>query len=120
MFKWVFSSLVVVACLFGIVLLVTELPEKEQTAEPSPSFTVPDAPVDMAAAEQIYKSNCLSCHGDQLQGRVGPELARVGSEMAKEQIYKQIAQGGGGMPKYENKLSEEQLIILTNWLASKQ
>ncbi|THF73773.1 c-type cytochrome [Cohnella fermenti] len=117
MYKWIMSTLIVAACLFGIGLLANGLPEKEESAEPSASFTVPDTVVDIAADQQIYKSSCLSCHGDQLQGGVGPKLTTVGSEMTKEQIYKQIKNGGGGMPKFESRLTEDELINLTNWLA---
>mgnify|MGYP001165982597 CR=1 FL=1 len=117
--KWLMSGLVAAACLFGIGLLVFALPDKEKSAEPAESFAVPDVAVDAAAAEQIYKSNCLSCHGDQLQGRVGPELDAIGTAMTQEEIYKKIANGGGGMPKFKDKLTEEELTQITLWLAAK-
>lgn len=114
------SGLIAVACLFAVLLLAYELPEKEHAAEPSAPFTVPDTPNDAAAAEQLYKSSCLACHGDQLQGGMGPALTQVGADMSKEKIYKQILNGGGGMPKFEGRLSEDELITLTNWLAEKK
>jgi len=121
-YKWIMSGIVAVACLFAVGLLIYALPEKEpsESAEPSSSFAVPDAPVQAEAAEQIYKSSCLSCHGDQLEGRLGPKLSQVGATLTKEQIYKQIAKGGGGMPKFEGKLSEDELVTITNWLAEKK
>jgi len=118
--KWIMSALITVACLFGIVLLVYGLPDKEKKAESSATFTVPDKPIDAPAAEQIYKSNCLSCHGDQLQGGMGPALNQVGTSMSKEKIYKQIMNGGGGMPKFGGRLSDDEVITLTNWLADKK
>lgn len=120
MFKWIMSTLIAAACLFGVVLLAYELPEKEQSTESSGLFPVPHTPNDTAAAEQIYKSNCLSCHGDHLQGGMGPALNQVGTSMSKEKIYKQIMNGGGGMPKFEGRLSEDEVVTLTNWLADKK
>lgn len=118
--KWIVSGIVTVACLFGIYLLVYDMPNKENAAVPSESVSIPDTPVDADAAMQIYRSNCLSCHGDQLSGGFGPNLTNVGATMDKETIYKQISQGGGGMPKFESKLTEDELITLTNWLAGKK
>ena len=117
MVKWLLSTLVCFACALGIYLLTTGLPEKEKAVEGT-TFTVPERAVDVAGSEQIYKSMCLSCHGDQLQGNVGPKLAHVGDSMTKEQIYKKISGGGGVMPPLEERLSEDELITVTTWLAS--
>lgn len=120
MYKWIMSGLIVVVCLFGVGLLLNNLPAKERPAASSASSAIPDRPVDAAAAEPIYKSNCLSCHGDQLQGGIGPELTKVGSTMSKESIYKQIANGGGGMPKFKGRLSDDEIAAIATWLAAKQ
>lgn len=117
--KWLMAALVVAACLFGVYLLTT-MPPKEQDAAPSDTFAVPDVPLDADAAMQLYKANCLSCHGAELQGKFGPALAKVGSTLSKEQIYKRIEQGGGGMPKFAGKLTDDQLANLANWLAGHQ
>lgn len=114
--RWIMTALIVVACLFGVYLLTT-MPQKEREAGPSESFTVPDVAVDADAAMQTYKVSCIACHGADLQGKMGPALTKVGAEMSKERIYKQIAEGGGGMPGFESKLSENELVNLANWLA---
>ncbi|MBB6673605.1 c-type cytochrome [Cohnella nanjingensis] len=115
--KWILAGIVTIACVFGLYLLVSQLPPRQEAAEPSASIAVPAQPADAAGAAQVYKSNCLSCHGDQRQGGLGPSLAEVGTSMTPEQIYKQIKNGGGGMPGFGKRLTEEQLTNLTNWLA---
>ncbi|WP_171056306.1 c-type cytochrome [Paenibacillus sinopodophylli] len=118
--KWIMSAFVGFAGLLTVFLLLFNLPAKEEVAEENNAVTIPDMPVDTAAAETIYKSSCLPCHGDQFQGAMGPALDKVGATMSKEKIYKQIVQGGGGMPGYKDRLSEKEIVNLTNWLASFQ
>jgi cytochrome c551 len=72
--------------------------------------------------QSLYKQSCLSCHGNTLEGRVGPKtnLQQVGKRMSKEQITKQIASGGNGMPGFGTKLTAEEIQALAEWLATKQ
>ncbi|GAA3409926.1 c-type cytochrome [Paenibacillus hodogayensis] len=73
-------------------------------------------------AETIYKKQCLSCHGDQLQGRIGPStnLTKVGGKLDREQIVAQISKGGNGMPGFKGKLNETEIGTLADWLAAKK
>lgn len=114
--KWFMAVLVVAACMFGVYLLTT-MPQKEREADPSESYAVPDVTVDAEAAMQTYKVSCIACHGADLEGKMGPALTKVGAEMSKVRIYQQIAQGGGGMPGFKSKLSEDELVNLANWLS---
>lgn len=116
MHKWIMATLLGVAGLLAVYLLTFNLPEKEELVAEE-EFTVPDTPADAATAEAFYKSNCMGCHGDQYQGAMGPALAGIGSVQSKEQIYKKIMNGGGGMPAFEDQASEEEIINITNWLA---
>ncbi|PZE19814.1 cytochrome c [Paenibacillus xerothermodurans] len=77
------------------------------------------------ASEQVktlYTQNCLSCHGGNLEGRVGPptNLQQVGGRMTKEQISGQIKNGGNGMQPFANKLKPEEIDALAEWLAGKK
>ncbi|MFC4809939.1 c-type cytochrome [Paenibacillus sp. GCM10023250] len=78
--------------------------------------------IGSADTPQIFKSNCVSCHGSDLQGRMGAStnLTRVGKRMTKEQIKKQIKQGGGGMPAFSSRLSDAQINELASWLSGKK
>lgn len=139
--KWLKSVVIAACCVFAVVLMFYSLNDREKPAEPptaapgasaspsgspaaspgaSPSASAPAQAVDEAAAMTIYKSNCLACHGDQLQGQMGPKLANVGSAMTADQIKTQITNGGGGMPAFKGTLTDDQIQTLTNWLAAKK
>ncbi|MHA6482998.1 c-type cytochrome [Paenibacillus sp. strain BS8-2] len=80
-----------------------------------------DAPNATAA---LYQSRCLSCHGSELQGRVGNEtnLQQVGARLSAEDIAAQIRDGSedGLMPAFGDQLTEEQITGLSDWLAGKR
>lgn len=72
-------------------------------------------------AVEIYKKDCLVCHGNQLQGTMAhSQLDKVGSALTKEQIRNKILKGGGGMIAYKDRLSEDEVNVLTEWLAAKK
>ncbi|REK71144.1 c-type cytochrome [Paenibacillus paeoniae] len=74
--------------------------------------------VDAAAAEAIYKQNCIGCHAVDLSGGVGPNLQKVGAKLSADQIKATITNGRGGMPAYKDQLSSADIDTLSNWLAS--
>nr|WP_275589187.1 cytochrome c [Paenibacillus sacheonensis] len=71
---------------------------------------------------QVFRSNCISCHGTDLKGRMGDStnLTKVGNRMSKAQIAAQIKQGGGGMPPFSGKLQDSQIEELAAWLSAKK
>lgn len=70
-------------------------------------------------AEKIYSQKCSSCHGDNLQGGMGPELAKVGASKSKDEIADIIKNGTqGGMPA--NLISGDDLDTVADWLAAKK
>ncbi|KJE28432.1 cytochrome [Geobacillus kaustophilus] len=71
-----------------------------------------------AAAEQIFKQNCASCHGQDLSGGVGPNLQKVGSKYSKDEIKNIIANGRGAMPA--GIIKGEDADKVAEWLASKK
>lgn len=73
-----------------------------------------------ADAATIYKQNCASCHGGNLEGGGGPKLQTVGAKLSKDQIAGLISNGRGGMPAFKNRLSETDIGSLSDWLAAKK
>ncbi|MEW5551907.1 cytochrome c550 [Peribacillus frigoritolerans] len=51
-----------------------------------------------ASPEDIYKQNCISCHGDAYQGGVGPALKGVGDRLSVDEVKDVITNGRGSMP----------------------
>lgn len=75
--------------------------------------------VDSAAAEDIFKSNCSSCHGADLSGGAGPDLTKVGADHSKADIEDIIQNGKGGMPA-QKQVTGDDLDTLASWLAEKK
>ena len=69
-------------------------------------------------AETFYNQKCSSCHGGELQGGAGPELAAIGSKYSQEEIEGIIANGQGIMPK--ELLKGEDASAVAEWLAGKK
>lgn len=68
--------------------------------------------------EGIYQQSCVSCHGQNLEGGVGPQLSDVGSRLSAEEIQNVIINGQGTMPGgMVDQASAEQLA---SWLAEKK
>jgi cytochrome c551 len=74
--------------------------------------------VDAAAAETVYKANCVSCHAVDLAGGVGPNLQKVGNQLTIQEITTRINNGGGGMPAFKGQLSNAEIANLAGWLGS--
>ncbi|ANB61491.1 cytochrome c551 [Anoxybacteroides amylolyticum] len=71
-----------------------------------------------SAAEQIFQQNCASCHGQNLEGKVGPNLQKVGSKYSKDEIKQIIEKGRGGMPA--GVIQGDDVDKVAEWLASKK
>jgi cytochrome c551 len=85
------------------------------------SKALSDAPPETAA---IFQSRCISCHGSELQGRVGEKtnLQQVGARLSTEDIVMRIRDGSenGHMPAFGKQLSAEEIEGLAGWLSGKQ
>lgn len=71
------------------------------------------------APEQTYQNNCASCHGNNLEGGLGPELKSIGGKLTKEEIASIIEKGRGGMPS-QPQVSPQAREKLAEWLATKK
>lgn len=78
-----------------------------------------DGPQETVA---LYYARCISCHATDLSGKVGPDsdLHTVGSRMTKDEIVKQITNGGDIMPAFASKLKADEINALADWLSKQQ
>lgn len=72
-----------------------------------------------SAGEDIYKSNCAACHGQDLSGASGPALDKAGATYGADEIVDIIQEGTGSMPA-QKQVSEEDAKTLADWLAEKK
>ncbi|OEH93716.1 cytochrome c550 [Bacillus solimangrovi] len=68
--------------------------------------------------EEIYAASCVSCHGNDLEGGVGPALVDVGSRLSADEIKGVIENGQGSMPG--GLAQGEAATMLAEWLAEKK
>ena len=56
------------------------------------------APAAPAAvdAKAVLKANCSTCHGQNLEGVIGPKLSDVGARLTKDQIAQTLKNGKTG------------------------
>lgn len=74
-------------------------------------------------AVTLYKNQCLVCHGPMLEKSMSGKnsvLKGVGTKLTKDQIRDKIVKGGGGMVGYKDRLSTEEIELLTDWLSTKK
>lgn len=71
-----------------------------------------------AEPDKVFQQSCASCHGNNLQGQVGPGLQKVGNKYSQEEIEKIIVNGRGSMPA--GIVKGEDATKLAEWLAQKK
>ncbi len=52
----------------------------------------------IAAGEELVTGSCLACHGQNLEGQVGPALTSLEGKLSVEEITNIVLKGKGGMP----------------------
>ena len=89
-------------------------PADEAVVEEETAAEEPAGDFDATAARQTYETSCISCHGGNLEGAMGPALAGEGH--TAEQIVSVIQNGKGTMPVIN--LPAEEAENLANWIAA--
>ncbi len=65
----------------------------------------------------VFQSNCAKCHGKDATGRfmAGPSLASAKTAaQSEEQLQTMITNGKGRMPKFEGKLTPQEISTLVS------
>ena len=94
----------------------TETPSTPSTE--TPSTTAPSGSYDTATAEALFKNTCAGCHGQTLEGAVGPNLQKIGGQLNKDQILEVLNKGKGATPPGLVKGADAE--TLAAWLADKK
>lgn len=70
----------------------------------------------------IYRANCVSCHGKDGEGVVGPNMTDDYYKNVKQimDIPSVVTNGaaGGAMPAWKNRLNEKEVLIVSAYMAS--
>ncbi len=99
--------------------LGSDIPWRQATAtEIVGELSNPYAGADHATMEdweEIYHQNCAACHGEHLEGMIGPEL--IGADYAENDLFEIIFNGipAGGMPAFSN-LGADKVWKITNFI----
>ena len=75
-----------------------------------------------ADGEKIAKEKCISCHGNDLTGAMGPDLTKIGSTLSEDEIKNILNKGQGQMPaKPANGLqSDDEVNAVAKWLSEQK
>ncbi len=80
-------------------------------------LTYMNDPQWLAVGQAVFRANCVSCHGSNAQGDIGPNLTddQWKNVDAIEDIARVIADGAGNgsMPAWRNRMSHVNQIVLT-------
>ena len=106
----------------------TEAPEETATTEAPEETTTTEAPEEEPVEEEaveatpingqeIYESNCSRCHGIDGNGTRGPDLIGINENVPDQQVsFDQIVNGGGGMPSFGSRLSEDEIQATVDYV----
>jgi len=75
------------------------------------------SPVELRGAVVVQSKQCRNCHSlGGLGGERGPALDGVANRLTRDQLIRQVIQGGGNMPAYGKNLSPDEVTALVAFL----
>jgi glucose/arabinose dehydrogenase/mono/diheme cytochrome c family protein len=75
-----------------------------------------DAEALASKGRSIFAQNCAACHGSEGGGGAGPALAKNEALADEAALLGQIVHGGGGMPAFGGRLSDEQIAAVATFI----
>jgi len=77
------------------------------------------SPLELQGLAVLQNKQCRNCHAiDGIGGMRGPDLADVGSRLTKDQLIRQVIQGGGNMPAYGKTLTPNEVDAVVAYMVS--
>jgi len=77
------------------------------------------APAQLQGAAVFQNKTCRNCHAlDGEGGRRGPDLTSVATRLTRDELIRQVIQGGGNMPAYGQQLSPAEVEVLVSFLTT--
>ncbi|QZT35475.1 cytochrome c [Caldalkalibacillus thermarum TA2.A1] len=64
----------------------------------------------IAEGEAVVQQSCVSCHGENLEGGMGPSLHGITEKYTREELYDILVNGIGSMPAGTARGHEEEVI----------
>jgi len=85
---------------------------------PTPaSYVKGRSPLELQGAIVIQNKQCRNCHAlDGTGGRRGPDLTGVGTRLTRDQLIRQVLQGGGNMPAYGKNLAPAEVTAVVAFM----
>ncbi len=75
------------------------------------------SPLELQGAVVLQNKSCRNCHAlDGVGGQRGPDLAGVSLRLTRDQLVRQVSQGGGNMPAYGKQLRANEVAALVAFL----
>lgn len=91
---------------------VVEEPVEEEVVEEPVEAT----PIN---GQELYESNCSRCHGIDGIGTRGPDLIDINTNVPDmQEAFDQIVNGGGGMPSFGSRLSDDEIQAMVDYVYS--
>jgi mono/diheme cytochrome c family protein len=81
-----------------------------------PAAPASEAPTPNVEAANLFANNCSGCHGGAGQGGIGPNLQESAKAGDLRAVIKQVRDGGGGMPSFQEKLTDEEIDLLAHYV----
>jgi len=111
----------IVATLAGLGVTVPWSPRMEAwTAAPTPvRYVQGRTPLELQGALVLQNKQCRTCHSLGGEGgRRGPALDGVATRQTRDQLIRQVLQGGGNMPAYGKNLSPAEVNALVAFMGT--
>ena len=88
------------------------------SGDPTPvEYVKGRSPLELQGALVLQNKQCRNCHGlDGEGGQRGPALDAVATRLTRDQLVRQVIQGGGNMPAYGKNLSPAEVAALVAFM----